>query len=989
MLLFVALVCMGQFHVPPEDGPLRAGPMSSLPSSLPTALLAGGGDSFILIRLDDFPKHLLDVETQPLGDPNNNIATPEIDAIAADGIRFTQHHTPGICGPTTNALLAAIDTGAVGPGAFLPQSTATLPWQLNNSHTTISVGKVSTGCTTTDCSAETTADGQGITPILYGFDNAWGYDMSASVATNYGQYPRFSATRVPYANTETAEGADDDPFFHHEVTDQALTRIAAATGPYFLWYGTVHTHGPFLDAPFPPASRPYDQGASCTGGAASQTCIEEMTEDLDSEIGQLLAGVDLENTWIFIVSDDGDSLGNVSSRVVWSDVGSNGRKGSSEEGGANTTLIVRPPDRLTSAPRGVVFDDGVHTRDIPVTIADLAGKAWPGTDFDGNPIYGAGESFADRLTGVCTQPNCWTQREWYYDFSGLVLPDPKVWHQRSDYKLINWNLTLPVIRRRDDELVTVDHTFDQAGYYKKLAETAYYNSVWERDIGTIDAGAYGSDSIVFEDFERPFRDNPGASTGLTATTLTNTGADWIVNRYIGWDLNPDTSQGTTFTVASNTATVITAAGDMTTVAVATDTYELYACLDGRSMTIDSGTMENNDCRETASPLNGTGSMKLDTANDKWFGWEELGCGEDGFDGCRMDFVYRFDETGAGGTRRLHAGFYETGGINIGCELSMDDGRMHVSTGVGGATNTGSTLVEGTQYKVRFQYQNSLDECWAYVDAIDGTYGAGAFATSTQDDSSTDPIDELWVNNGTGFDTVEMDDINVVRWPVRTPAPGGWDCNVEGAGYAECDDFEDNIADCESASRQLVWIGYSTAGSTVCNGTGLDGSDYAMTVTSGDGADWYYVDNTECDGTGLCVYDFTVRFHSGGATWTDFIDIYDGPVAAGGPACTLIYIPGTTTLEVRPTGIGTDVVSTSIELETDYRIRMAADVDADDCMVWVDEVPTHSAYGGGSIGSVVGATNPLPPVPAEFWIGDCTDACSFTIDNIRMAQYPNP
>jgi len=65
------------------------------------------------------------------------------------------------------------------------------------------------------------------------------------------------------------------------------------------------------------------------------------------------------------------------------------------------------------------------------------------------------------------------------------------------------------------------------------------------------------------------------STGLTTTKLTNTGANWNTNELAGRLLVPNTANGTTFTIASNTATEITiSAGDMTTVASAGDTYRV-------------------------------------------------------------------------------------------------------------------------------------------------------------------------------------------------------------------------------------------------------------------------------------------------------------------------------------------------------------------------------------------------------------------------------
>jgi hypothetical protein len=64
------------------------------------------------------------------------------------------------------------------------------------------------------------------------------------------------------------------------------------------------------------------------------------------------------------------------------------------------------------------------------------------------------------------------------------------------------------------------------------------------------------------------------STGLTATVLSFSGANWTVNEYVGRELFPNCTVGTSFTVISNTANTITTAGDMTTVASVGDVFRV-------------------------------------------------------------------------------------------------------------------------------------------------------------------------------------------------------------------------------------------------------------------------------------------------------------------------------------------------------------------------------------------------------------------------------
>ena len=70
-----------------------------------------------------------------------------------------------------------------------------------------------------------------------------------------------------------------------------------------------------------------------------------------------------------------------------------------------------------------------------------------------------------------------------------------------------------------------------------------------------------------------FNYSSGSSTSLTATVLTDSHANWLTNEFQTKKLNPDITQSTTFTVASNTQTTITiSAGDMTDVASVGDKY---------------------------------------------------------------------------------------------------------------------------------------------------------------------------------------------------------------------------------------------------------------------------------------------------------------------------------------------------------------------------------------------------------------------------------
>lgn len=75
------------------------------------------------------------------------------------------------------------------------------------------------------------------------------------------------------------------------------------------------------------------------------------------------------------------------------------------------------------------------------------------------------------------------------------------------------------------------------------------------------------------------------STGLAATTLTFSGANWSVNEHAGRQLIPNVVNGTGFTIASNTIDTITiSSGDMTTVATLGDVFRVDPSTPGGART---------------------------------------------------------------------------------------------------------------------------------------------------------------------------------------------------------------------------------------------------------------------------------------------------------------------------------------------------------------------------------------------------------------------
>lgn len=87
-------------------------------------LIATGDSSHAQVKKNDKPNILLivadDLGYTDLGCYGGDIKTPNIDALARQGIRFTNFHTSPLCAPTRAMLLSGNDNHVAGVGSMLP-----------------------------------------------------------------------------------------------------------------------------------------------------------------------------------------------------------------------------------------------------------------------------------------------------------------------------------------------------------------------------------------------------------------------------------------------------------------------------------------------------------------------------------------------------------------------------------------------------------------------------------------------------------------------------------------------------------------------------------------------------------------------------------------------------------------------------------------------------------------------------------------------------
>ncbi|MFZ1489923.1 MAG: sulfatase [Ilumatobacteraceae bacterium] len=304
-------------------------------------------------------------------------ATPAIDRLAAEGLRFTSFYMASpVCSPSRGAMLTGCYPPRIGFGSFdgfpvlfpghalgLPPSEISLAAMLSAAgYRTQMIGKWHCG------------DQPEFLPTNHGFDHYFGLpysnDMGRQVDT-----PSFFPEMPPLPLMNDDEVIEQQPdqasLTERYVTEAVRFMRSARHEPFFLYFAHMYVHTPIYVQPrFAETSRngPY--------GAAVEA-IDWATAALVHELDALGLG---DDTIVIFTSDNG-SLGNNPAPVGGDGSllgGSNeplrGHKGQTWEGGQRVPAIVRWPCRI--AP-GRVSDTVVSSLDLYPTLAACCGARVP------------------------------------------------------------------------------------------------------------------------------------------------------------------------------------------------------------------------------------------------------------------------------------------------------------------------------------------------------------------------------------------------------------------------------------------------------------------------------------------------------------------------------------------------------------------------------------------------------------------------------------
>lgn len=328
------------------------------------------------------------------------IRTPNLDQLARDGMRLTQHYSGNaVCAPSRCVLL----TGKHPGHAFVRNNRSTPPegqWPIPDSEVTLAEllrsGGYVTGAFGKWGLGGPESSGR---PLNQGVDRFFGYNCQAHAHSYYPSYLWDDAKQIQLNNDppvpghaslpDGADKTDAKSYAMFQGTDYAPDRIHDAAiefikenkeRPFFLYYPSVIPHvalhvpdedlKPYLDLGWndPPFTR--DAGYGYTPHFTPRAAYAAMITRLDTYVGNVLRLLDelglADDTLVVFTSDNGTThLGREVDYEFFRSVGElRGLKGSLYEGGVRVPTIVRWPGKVqagSESDRVTGFEDWIPT----------------------------------------------------------------------------------------------------------------------------------------------------------------------------------------------------------------------------------------------------------------------------------------------------------------------------------------------------------------------------------------------------------------------------------------------------------------------------------------------------------------------------------------------------------------------------------------------------------------------------------------------------
>ncbi|MEW6302805.1 MAG: sulfatase [Verrucomicrobiota bacterium] len=312
-------------------------------------------------------------------------ATPNIDRMAKEGMRFTNFHVPQpVCSASRAGLLTGCYPNRIGiHGALSPAAQH----GLNANEVTIAEVLKPLGYRTSMAGKWHLGHHPQFLPVHHGFDEYFGLPYSNDMWPLHPDYvnlpPDAEKRKRAFPDLPLIEGdkvinpkvtGEDQTQLTTWYTERAVRFIEKSRGkPFFLYVAHSMPHVPLY------VSDKFK-------GKSQKGLFGDVIMEIDWSVGEILKAIRVngldDNTLVIFTSDNGPwlSYGNHAGSAYPLREG----KGTAWEGGVRVPCVMRWPGRI---PANRICREPAMTIDLLPTIAKLTGGQLPGHKIDGKDIW--------------------------------------------------------------------------------------------------------------------------------------------------------------------------------------------------------------------------------------------------------------------------------------------------------------------------------------------------------------------------------------------------------------------------------------------------------------------------------------------------------------------------------------------------------------------------------------------------------------------------
>ncbi|MBN3519833.1 sulfatase [Algoriphagus lutimaris] len=297
--------------------------------------------------------------------------TPNLDQLAADGVRFNQFYVPhAVCSASRAALMTGTYANRLEIFGALDH---TAKHGLNPEETTIAEMLKVSGYATGMVGKWHLGHQAPFLPTEQGFDSYYGLPYSNDMWPHHPEVKDYYPPLPLYQNTAVIDTLDDQSMLTTNYTEKALEFIDQSKDqPFFLYLAHSMTHVPlFVSDKFK--------------GKSEQGLYGDVMMEVDWSVGQVRKKLEelnlADNTIIIFTSDNGPWLSYGGHAGLTA--GLREGKGTSWDGGIREPGIFVWPNHF---PAGKVENQAAMTIDILPTLAEITGSKLPDLPIDGRSI---------------------------------------------------------------------------------------------------------------------------------------------------------------------------------------------------------------------------------------------------------------------------------------------------------------------------------------------------------------------------------------------------------------------------------------------------------------------------------------------------------------------------------------------------------------------------------------------------------------------------